>query len=374
MKILRVTAKNFRNCKDGYTIDFVAKASKSDEDKLYELQEIAPNLYTFNTIAFVGKNASGKSSAIDLLYSCYTILDSFHLWNQEYFDDNEEIEIFFYHDGNIYKYKTVLKRELNRNTANFENEHIYIKKYYKTKADKIFDDDFEEMTGFNDLPKDTSLTYHIFKNSWDSGVYYQCDDLNRFNYSFSFDLMERYNISKEIFNYILTLLDKNIKELEKSESGNYKLIYKDSERTFTPVELYHFLSSGTTKGISLYMAMAVSLCKGIDLMIDEIENHFNKTLVENMISLYKDPSINKHHATLIFSTHYNELLDLFGRQDNIWITKSDGQVYLENMYEKYDLRPALKKSKQFYNNAFDTAVNYDDLMNLKKALKRGISK
>ena len=257
MKILRVNAKNFRNCKDDYTIDFVAKASKSDEDKLYELQEIAPNLYTFNTIAFVGKNASGKSSAIDLLYSCYTILDSFHLWNQEYFDDNEEIEIYFYHDGNIYKYKTILKRELNRNTANFENEHIYIKKYYKTKADKIFDDDFVEMTGFNDLPKDTSLTYHIFKNSWDSGVYYQCDDLNRYNYSLSFDLMERYNISKEIFNYILTLLDKNVKELEKNESGNYKLVYKDSERTFSPTELYRFLSSGTTKGIGLYMAMAV---------------------------------------------------------------------------------------------------------------------
>ncbi len=109
-------------------------------------------------------------------------------------------------------------------------------------------------------------------------------------------------------------------------------------------------------------------------MVDEIENHFNKTLVENIISLYKDPSINKYHATLIFSTHYNELLDLFGRQDNIWITKSDGQIYLENMYEKYDLRPALKKSKQFYNNSFDTAVNYDDLMNLKKALKRGICK
>ena len=32
--------------------------------------------------------------------------------------------------------------------------------------------------------------------------------------------------------------------------------------------------------------------------------------------------------------------------------------------------PELLKSKQFYNNAFQTSVNYEDLMRLKKELMR----
>ena len=40
--------------------------------------------------------------------------------------------------------------------------------------------------------------------------------------------------------------------------------------------------------------------------IEEIEDHFHKTLVENMISLFKEPLINKKHATLI---HQNNILN-----------------------------------------------------------------
>jgi len=103
--------------------------------------------------------------------------------------------------------------------------------------------------------------------------------------------------------------------------------------------------------------------------VDEIENHFHKTLVENMINLYKDKTINKNNAMLVFSTHYCEVLDQMGRQDNIWICKSNGKVVLNNMYKNYKIRPELLKSKQYYNNAFQTAVNYDELMNLKRKLK-----
>ena len=101
-----------------------------------------------------------------------------------------------------------------------------------------------------------------------------------------------------------------------------------------------------------------------------MENHFHKTLVENLISLYKDKTVNRNNASLIFTTHYCEVLDLFNRRDNIWISKSDGKVYLSNMYEDYDVRTELLKSKQFYNNAFQTSVNYEELMNLKRKLMR----
>ena len=41
---------------------------------------------------------------------------------------------------------------------------------------------------------------------------------------------------------------------------------------------------------------------------------------------------------------------------------------IDNMYNTYGVRTELLKSKKFYQNAFDTAVNYESLMELKKEL------
>ena len=52
------------------------------------------------------------------------------------------------------------------------------------------------------------------------------------------------------------------------------------------------------------------------------------------------------------------------------VAKSNNKIRLDNMYENYNIRPELLKSRQFYKNAFDTSVNYEDLMALKKELMR----
>lgn len=95
------------------------------------------------------------------------------------------------------------------------------------------------------------------------------------------------------------------------------LFTDDGERVMSDTQLIYFLSSGTTKGILLYTLMVASLKEGFDLLIDEVEKHFHKTLVENMISLYRDKSVNRNNATLVFTTHYCEVLDLMGRQDGV---------------------------------------------------------
>ena len=89
-----------------------------------------------------------------------------------------------------------------------------------------------------------------------------------------------------------------------------------------------------------------------------------------MLSLYMDKTVNRHGATLLFSTHYCEVLDLFNRQDNIWVCQTDTKIAVRNMYESFDVRSDLLKSKRFYNNAFQTAVNYEELMNLKRKLMK----
>ena len=110
----------------------IAKSKKTTEDKEYELQEIAERLYVFSIGAFVGQNASGKTTALELLDCCYDILGKFGLENKHYSYEGVQLEIILYHEGYIYKYITCLKADSTlSNRATFANQHIYRKKYYK---------------------------------------------------------------------------------------------------------------------------------------------------------------------------------------------------------------------------------------------------
>ena len=120
MKLLRVAATHYKNCCDNFTIDFIARSKKTSEDKEYELNEIADDLFVYNTLAFVGKNASGKTSAIELLDGCYSILGEFRLENSHYNYDGVSLELIFYHEKFIYRYTTLLKADLSfRGKVNF---------------------------------------------------------------------------------------------------------------------------------------------------------------------------------------------------------------------------------------------------------------
>ena len=370
MKLLRVRASNYKNCCDDFIIDLVAKSKKTSEDKEYELQEIAEDLYVFNTAVFVGKNASGKTSAIELFNCCYSILGEFSLEDKHYNYDNVKLEIIFYHENYIYKYNTILKADPNLGSkANFMEQHVYRKKYYKSKVKEIYSDDgFEEIEDLGELPEDTSVVFFVLKKKATRAVYFNCNGEGADTYRLLFRAMKTYKVSKEVLTKVIKIFDDKIKNLEMLDEKHYKLTYQDHVKELSDSELIYMLSSGTTKGVLLYIFVVAALENGFDLLIDEVENHFHKTLVENMISLFKDKTVNKKSATLVFTTHYCEVLDLFNRQDNIWIAKSDDKIRLDNMYETYNIRPELLKSRQFYNNAFGAAVNYENLMELKREL------
>ena len=372
MKLLRVTATNYKNCCDNFTIDFVAKSKKTSEDKEYELHEIADELFVCNTAAIVGKNASGKTSAIELLEACYRIFETFRLENDTYNYDNVKLEIFFYYDKQIYKYNTILKSDSEfENKTKFTEQHIYQKKYTKSKVKNIFDDKgFKEIYFNSSLPEDISILFFVLQAKILHAKYFDCNGEGVNTYNLLFRAIKTFDVTPTVLKSIIKIFDNNIQNLAMVDEKHYKLTYNNFTEELSDTELIHRLSSGTTKGILLYVFMYGALKTGFDLLIDEIENHFHKTLVENMINLFKDKTVNKHSASLIFTTHYCELLDLFNRQDNIWIAKAEDKIYLENMYEKYDIRPELLKSRQFYNDTFKTAVNYEDLMALKKELMK----
>lgn len=369
MKILKVSANGFKNCNDGFSIDMVAKSKKTSEDKEYELLEIDDGLYVYSTIGIVGKNASGKTSSLELLDWCYDILSTFRLDGKKQDYHGVSLTVFFYEEGFIYKYYTDLENAMTReDSAIFRNQQLYKKKYYKTKLKNIFDEDWTEKIDTEDAPEDFSIVYSVLKKSIIREIFYEESEERERGYALTFWMMQLVGLDDKYINAVLKIFDSKLESLQQVDEHNYMICYQGQKKSLSAKELYRFLSSGTTKGFNLYILAVISLKYGFDLLVDEIENHFHKTLVENLIMLYKDKKVNRNNATLIFTTHYCELLDLFHRSDNIWVTHAKDKIEIENMYEIYDFRTELLKSRKFYQNTFDTAVNYDALMNLKREL------
>ena len=376
MKLLRIVANNFQLCEDNFTISFVPEGNKTKEDKEFELHEIDNNLFVFTTMGIIGKNASGKTTVIDLLALVYDIFsffrvknmtNTFLIWNKQV-----NLDITFYHEGYLYRYITDLYLDSVNRMVNFRNEKLFQKKYYKTLASKIFDyTEYTEMVLSAELPEDTSILYEVLKKIGIKGLYSTSDDLDYRFYNEAFMVYRLIDDNYKIIETILKMFDEHLENIEMKNEDKFVIHYTSKKMLeVNSKELYNMLSSGTTKGLSLFTQVVFSLKYGTDLLIDEIENHFHKMLVENLINLYKDKSVNKNNATLIFTTHYCELLDLFNRTDNIYITKYDEKIKIENVYKNYSFRSELSKSKKFYNNAFQTDVNYEYLMNFKKELMK----
>lgn len=383
MKILKVIANNYKNCEKDLTINFVPTAQKSVTDKEFELLEIDEGLYTFSTIGVIGKNASGKTTVVELLSIVYDILafcklDKDSSYALKCLEGTFNLDITFYHEHNLYRYITDIEKinnkvDSNNIDFNFKNEKIYVKQYFKSNASKIFDYDTYSEINIESLnkPDEISAIFSLFKKIGGCGIYYSCNDFENYNYKLAFNILNHYDSKSNISSHLIQMFDENIRSIKMIGEDKYEIIFQNSaSKIVDKFDLHEIISSGTSKGLILMSSAIWALNEGMDLIIDEIENHFHKTLVENLINLFKDKTVNKKNSTLIITTHYCELLDLFGRSDNIYISHNNGKIYLENMHSKYPTRSELLKSKKFYNNEFGTNVKYDSLMEFKKELMK----
>lgn len=377
MKLLRVVANNFKLCEKDFSISFIPIGNKTSDDKEFELQEIAEDLFAFSTLGIIGKNASGKTTTVELLSIVYDIFSNYRINSSKnifkFIENTVNLDITFFHNGIVYRYVTDLVKNINSvdNTSIFfKNEKLYKRTYKKVHARNIFEyDKYDEINFEVKLPEDTSMIYSLLNDITLRGIYCSSDDYMYRNYVNAFNMYKLLDNNLAIITSLLKMFDEHLKNIKMINDNKYKIVYTNGlNKEVSNSELYEILSSGTTKGFGLFTFVVYSLKTGADLIIDEIENHFHKTLVENLVNLYKDKSVNKKNATLIFTTHYCEILDLFGRSDNIYISKYEDAIKLENMHKNYKFRTELSKSNKFYGNEFNTNVSYDALMNFKKEL------
>ena len=111
----------------------------------------------------------------------------------------------------------------------------------------------------------------------------------------------------------------------------------------------------------------------VPVIVKEIENHFNKEIVTTLMRFFMDSRLNKNGGTLIFTTHYPELLDEYDRNDGICIVRNRNGITAENL--SYILkRNDIKKSDAYQSGFFEgTTPAYEAYMRLKKSLAASIN-
>nr|WP_275401865.1 AAA family ATPase [Staphylococcus sp. MI 10-1553] len=135
------------------------------------------------------------------------------------------------------------------------------------------------------------------------------------------------------------------------------------------LELENDLSSGTIRTLNILSNIIHDLYTGGYLIIDEIENHLNKRIIQLIIEFFTG-ELNVNGATLIFSTHYVEVLDTIDRSDAIYVTqkkpKSEINRFSDLLGDKD--RNDKKKSDLFLSGIIDTMPTYQSYRGTKNII------
>ena len=298
-----------------------------------------------------------------------------NIGNIDILDDTQKVTItvyFFDPKDGIFKLESEIIRDGNDKLDNryiINGERLWCKKVSRVKSKKDlfeFDDKCiikERDNNAEFLKDDTSIILSLNK----SKSFYLKDLIQLTNLNFL-------RLIGDFPQELITFLDPSIEYFSFDKiTGESKLKFFDREEIIVsnPVIFERYLSSGTIKGINVFInAMAVFEMGGY-LIVDELENHFNREIVATLLRFFMNKSVNKNGATLIFSTHYAELLDEFERNDGIYIVRNRNGISaqkLSNILTRNDI----KKSEAFKSDFLEgTVPTYDSYMQLKKAIVSG---
>ena len=157
---------------------------------------------------------------------------------------------------------------------------------------------------------------------------------------------------------------------EKDQKTVIRLKFKGKEEIVmnNPIQLNNYLSSGTVKGMITFTLAQEVLQKGGYIVVDEVENHFNKEIVTTLMRFFMDSKLNKNGGTLIYSTHYPELLDEYDRNDSIYVIRNRNGITVENLSTILK-RNDIKKSDAYQSGFLEgTTPMYEAYMRLKKSM------
>lgn len=382
MKLLRIIVNGLPLFKEELDLIFYAqqRVNESDKEKLYKIE---PNYYLHTASAFIGINASGKTSVLKVINLALSILKNDpinHVESKSILGACEKaiFKIYFYdNQKNICCLKTTIASKKNKSGGyvySIVDEELWEKSIISVKSKKYLTD-FSDMLPKARRNSDESylsddVSFVIAHNKQNR------DSLDVFSL-LSFTNINVLPFTDDIPLEVIAFLDPTIKQLYfKREEGktSIHLSFDNAEEIVlnNAVDLEKYLSSGTIKGIITFSMVKEVLASGGYLIIDEIENHFNKEIVVTLMRFFMDSSLNKNGSTLIFTTHYSELLDEYDRNDSICIVRNRNGITVENLSNILK-RNDIKKSDAYQSGFLEgTTPAYEAYMRLKKSLSASL--
>ena len=379
MKLLRITAEGLPLFKEKLDICFYAqqRVAENQKDILYSLFS---NIYLNPANGFIGINASGKTSVLKVLLLSLGVINNEpinHIETRDILGNAEKavLNIFFYSELN----KEICRLETMITSKQTKTEGIVYRilseKIWSKQTDEVitrksmldFDDKEPVMfrSGQEDFLSD-DVSIMIARNK-KTGENMRVVNLLQFTNINVLPFSD--NIPAEVITYLDPTVERlEFDEKEKKTVIRLKFKGKDEIVMNDPIQLNNYLSSGTVKGMITFTLAQEVLQKGGYIVVDEIENHFNKEIVTTLMRFFMDSKLNKNGGTLIFSTHYPELLDEYDRNDSIFIIRNRDGITVENLSTILK-RNDIKKSDAYQSGFLEgTTPMYDAYMRLKKSM------
>ena len=382
MKILRITAQGLPLFKEDLDICFYAQQRVSEDDKnnLYNMIE---NYYLHSACAFIGINASGKTSVLKVVNLALSIIKNEpinHAETKSILGGAKKATICtcFYDKR---KYVCCLETEI---TAKKSKTGEYM---YSILSEKLWEKPIASVRSKKYLTDFAGMKPTAIRNQ---DEIYLPDDV-----SFIIAHNKKVNDTVEVFSLlsytninvlpftedipleVIAFLDPTIEKLcfEQVEGKIFiHLKFKNEEEIIlnNALDLEQYLSSGTIKGIITFSMVKEVLQSGGYLLVDEIENHFNKEIVTTLVRFFMDSRFNQNGGTLIFTTHYPELLDEYDRNDGIYIVRNCNGITVENL-SCILTHNDIKRSDAYQSGFLEgTTPTYEAYIRLKKSLATSI--
>ncbi len=385
MKLLRIEASGMPLFKEKLTMTFYAQQRVAENDRAFLFPLMPDSKYCLNCAnAIIGMNASGKTSVLKVILLVLDLLSNEpinHSETRDILGDTKHavLKINFLSDnGDLCQLETHIAavpagRDL---TYHITNETLWVKPFSSIKTKKMLVD-FSDIAPYaartnevSFLPDDTSIIIAFNKKHGQNTSVRSLLSLNNRNVL---------PVSDRIPSEVIQFLDPTIQSLafdHAGPKGTIHLKFKGQKEIILsdPAELNSCLSSGTIKGIVTFTLAVDVLKNGGYLVIDQLENHFNKEITATLIRFFTDASLNRNGGILIFTTHYPEILDEFERNDPIFITRNRDGITVNNLHDLLK-RNDLKKSDAYQSGFLEATVpSYEAYLKLRKNIQSTLKK
>ena len=384
MKILRIKAQGLPLFKQNLDIAFYAqqRVSEDDKERLFKLLS-KPSVYLHSANAFIGRNASGKTSVLKASQLALSIVNNEpinHVDAKTILGGTKKavFHIYFYDaNQNICCLETEITSHKTK-TGDFVysivNEKLWEKPGGSVQSRKALTDfsglEPGAIRNENEMFLSDDVSFIIAHNK-------KTKDTLEIRSLLSFTNVNVLPFSEDIPLEVIAFLDPTIEKLRFEQMENKSFIHlkfkgEDEIVLNNAMDLEQYLSSGTIKGIITFSLVKEVLQSGGYLLVDEIENHFNKEIVTTLVRFFMDSRFNKKGGTLIFTTHYPELLDEYDRNDGIYIVRNRNGIMADNL-SNILTRNDIKKSDAYQSGFLEgTTPAYEAYIRLKKSLAASI--